>query len=239
MADIRRYEPLVLAVACILPTLVTLVYFVWAAGSTSDVQQAVYVAAKAVQFALPVVWVAMTCRERLGWPRWTYNGLQWGVVFGAMVFAATYLLYTLLSGAPLLEQALDPIREKIAGMGVATPGRFLTLGLFYALFHSLLEEYYWRWFVFDRLKQHIKLGPAIVVSAVAFAAHHVVVLWAYFAHAWWMVVLLAVAVAIGGAFWAWLYHRSGSMWAIWISHLLVDAGIFAVGYHVAAPMFAN
>ena len=37
-------------------------------------------------------------------------------------------------------------------------------------------------------------------------------------------------VATGGAVWAWLYERTGSLWAAWLSHLLVDTAIMAVGY---------
>lgn len=239
MTDIRKFELPVVALACVLPTVVTLAYFVGAAGLASGVQQVVYVGAKAVQFALPIVWAWVACRERIGWPRRDFSGLQWGIAFGVLVFMATNILYVMLLGNPLLQQALEPIREKITGLGVATSTRFLALGVFYSLFHSLMEEYYWRWFVFDRLKQHLKLGPAIAISSLAFAAHHVVVLWAYFAHAPWLVALLAGAVAVGGAFWAWLYHRTGAMMAIWVSHLLVDAGIFAVGYHLAANIFTS
>jgi membrane protease YdiL (CAAX protease family) len=39
-------------------------------------------------------------------------------------------------------------------------------------------------------------------------------------------------VAAGGAVWAWVYHRSGSLLGPWLSHMLVDAGIFLVGYQM-------
>lgn len=45
--------------------------------------------------------------------------------------------------------------------------------------------------------------------------------------------MLTLAVAVGGAFWAWLYHRSGSLLGPWISHMLVDAAIFGVSYQLA------
>jgi membrane protease YdiL (CAAX protease family) len=35
---------------------------------------------------------------------------------------------------------------------------------------------------------------------------------------------------VGGAFWAWLYHRSRSLWGPWLSHALVDATIFVIGW---------
>lgn len=237
--QLRKFDPWMLAIACMLPTFVTLVYFVWAAGSASGVQQGVYVVAKTIQFALPIVWTAVAWRDRIGWPRRSRQGLVLGTAFGVAVAGALWLLYWGLKGQAVLEQALEPIRDKIADIGFGTPGAFIALGVFYSLFHSLFEEYYWRWFVFSGLRRYVKLGWAIVISSLAFAAHHVVVLWAYFAHSPPMAILLALAVAVGGAFWAWLYYRSESIFAVWISHLLVDAGIFALGYHLAGPLLAK
>ena len=73
---------------------------------------------------------------------------------------------------------------------------------------------------------------AAVVSSVAFMAHHVILLGFYFGWTTPWTYLFSVAVAIGGLVWAWLYQRSGSIVAAWLSHLVVDAGIFLVGYDV-------
>jgi membrane protease YdiL (CAAX protease family) len=42
--------------------------------------------------------------------------------------------------------------------------------------------------------------------------------------------LASAAVAVGGAMWAWLYQRSGSIYAPWLSHLLIDAAIFTIAF---------
>ena len=39
-----------------------------------------------------------------------------------------------------------------------------------------------------------------------------------------------MCVAAGGAMWAWLYQRTGTIYSSWISHLLIDAAILIVGY---------
>ena len=76
----------------------------------------------------------------------------------------------------------------------------------------------------------------MLISSLGFMAHHVIVLGFYFGwHSPW-VYLLSLAVAIGGAFWAWLYDRTGSLAGPWLSHMLVDAGIFAVGYRMIGQM---
>jgi uncharacterized protein len=73
-----------------------------------------------------------------------------------------------------------------------------------SLLHSLLEEYYWRWFVFGQLHRLIALWPAIMISALAFMGHHVVVLGVYLTETPRVAWIISAAVAIGGGFWAWL-----------------------------------
>ena len=43
-------------------------------------------------------------------------------------------------------------------------------------------------------------------------------------------VSVACALLVGGAVWAWVYHRTRSLAATWLSHALVDAAILMVGY---------
>src|SRR5262249_22023903 len=106
---------------------------------------------------------------------------------------------------------------------------------FIAVIHSVLEEYYWRWFVFGRLRRLIRPASAAALASLAFMGHHVVVL-AVFIPGWERFFTLALPLAfglgVGGAVWSWLYHRSGSIYAAWISHLIIDASIMAVGYEM-------
>jgi uncharacterized protein len=96
--------------------------------------------------------------------------------------------------------------------------------------HSLLEEYYWRWFLFGGLRRFMPVAAAVVLSSLAFAAHHVILLAVFFGGQALPTILFSVCVAVGGAAWAWIYQRSGSLLGPWLSHLMIDAGIFVVGY---------
>ncbi len=119
---------------------------------------------------------------------------------------------------------------RLAKIGVSSLGVYAVIALFYSLVHSLLEEYYWRWFVFGRLKNHLALWPAIVISSFAFMAHHVVVLSSYFGLANPWTWFFSLSTAFGGGVWAWLYHRTGSIYGPWMSHLIIDAAVFGIGY---------
>jgi membrane protease YdiL (CAAX protease family) len=228
-------ERAVLVFALILPTAVTWLYFVALDGAPAAIQQTAYSIGKIAQFALPVVWVFLICRERPGAGKPDSRGLLLGAAFGLLVAGAMLALYFLwLKPSGHFDLPAAAVREKVKSFGVSSLGAFLVLALFYSTVHSLLEEYYWRWFVFGRLDRWLPLAAAIGISSVGFAAHHVLVLQKYFGWDSPLTWLFAAAIAVGGAGWAWLYRRTHSLYATWLSHALVDAAIFAIGYDVIA-----
>jgi membrane protease YdiL (CAAX protease family) len=62
-------------------------------------------------------------------------------------------------------------------------------------------------------------------------AHHVIVLSQFFPGQFLnAVVPFSLCIGGGGLVWSWLYHRTGSIFSPWLSHLFVDAAVMAVGY---------
>jgi len=255
----HRPEWLALFFACTYPTLLTLVYFIWLASVGSTAQQAAYSIGKIIQFGFPLAWVALVCRQPLRWPKFSTRGLAQGIGFGLLIAAGIFALYFgYFRAAGTFAPAGRKMLTELSGIGVTGPAIYAGVAIFYSLLHSLLEEYYWRWFVFGRMRNFKTAGdcpnfavpgeqngtvpfseaalkfrghwPAIIISSLAFMGHHVVVLGLYFG--WtnpWM-YFFALATAVGGAYWAWLYNKTGSIYGPWASHLLIDAAIFAVGY---------
>lgn len=233
MSSVSPQRRVGLAVALTLPTLITLVYFVWLAESAA----LVYGPLKALQFSLPLVWYWAVRRKEsrspeAASPQWGAS-IAIGVAFGALVAAAGLALFYLwLAPLDVFAAGRGEILAKVETMGLRSPGVFVALAVFYSLIHSFLEEYYWRWFVFRECRAQQSLSLSIVVSSLGFMAHHVLVLSEYFGWASPWTYLLSLSVAIGGAFWAWLYERYGTLIGPWLSHLLIDAMIFAIGYQM-------
>jgi uncharacterized protein len=226
-----------LAFAMLFPTAVAWLYFLALAhggGQVNRWQQLTYAAGKCVQFAFPVVflWAFEGRFPRPGWPR--FAGLLPGLGFGVAVAALIFVLYYgALRHSPLLAETPARVRQKVQEFGVASAESYALFSAIICLAHSLLEEYYWRGFVFGQSRRLLPLAPSLLLSALAFMAHHVLVLSVFLPGQFLSAVVpLSLAIAAGGAVWAWLYERSGSVWSPWLSHLLVDAAIFGVGWEM-------
>jgi membrane protease YdiL (CAAX protease family) len=154
------------------------------------------------------------------------------VGFGLLVAGSGLALYF---GAfrhhHLFRNASVQIAEKIARFGANEASRYFVVVALLTVVHSLLEEYYWRWFVFGGLTAHLAFWPAAVLSSLAFMAYHVIDLSVFFPGKLFSIVLpLGTCVAVGGIAWCWLYSHARSIYAPWISHLIIDAAIMGVGY---------
>lgn len=229
-----------LAFALVFPSLVTAVYFVLLAGPDQSpaVRQSAYGLGKTIQFLFPVFWIALVCRQPIRWGRPTRAGLAEGFAFGLSVSLAMVALYGwVLKPMGVFDGPQKIIEAKIRDLALDTLPRYVATGVFYSLCHSFLEEYYWRWFVFGQLRQRASLGVAVSISSVGFMAHHVILLGTYFGWMSPVTLLFSVAVAVGGAVWAWIYHRAGTLYGPWLSHCLVDAAIFLIGFDLAKEMF--
>ena len=219
--------------AGLFPSLMTWIYFVTFSGNPT--MRVLYPAGKLVQFGFPVVWVALIQGERVRIGRPSWNGLALGIGFGlAILIAAIGIYFGFFKGSIWFAEFPARLREKLGGMGIATPARFGLFAFFISLIHSGLEEYYWRWFFFGQLRRITRPGAAIPLSAIGFMLHHVIVIACYFRPEHWpLVAIFSVAVAIGGCAWAWLYYRTGSIYASWVSHAMVDIALMIIGYDLA------
>ena len=234
-----RASCLALCFAISYPTLFTLVYFIILKDWPPTLQIGTFGIGKALQFLFPLAYVLFILGSRPRRSPRPAAGLGSGLLFGAVVMGVALLFYFLwLDPTGVFEgDPVKQIRSKIEGWGLTLRWKFVLLSLFYALMHSFLEEYYWRWFVFRQLRERISLGWSISISSLGFTAHHVVLLVFYFKESLTTALLFCAAIAVGGGVWAWLYDRHKSLLGPWLSHALVDVAIFIIGYHLVRDMF--
>lgn len=240
-----RYRFAAILFAMTYPTFLTWIYFTALKDSPGIWQQTAFGIGKLIQFGFPAIWIFVVERRSLTGQSFTTRGLGIAALLGIFEIAAGIALYHFwLKPAGLFAGPQQEMLKKLSGFGLDSLLAYAMFATAYSLVHSWLEEYYWRWFVFRELSgEHLEAKQlptrALVISSLAFAAHHVVVLAGYFQ--WdspWTYIFSAI-VAIGGGLFGWLYWHSRSLYAAWLAHAFADAAIFLIGYDLVAASLAK
>ncbi len=160
-----------------------------------------------------------------------------GLDFGLFTVAAILVLYyVFLKGTDLLAETGTIVKTKLDDAGVDSESTYLILAGFLAILHSAFEEYYWRWFIFGRLRTGLPWMLAALISSAGFMLHHIVVLWAYLPgqYGWLLVTLCSLGIGFGGFIWCCIYQYTGSLLGAWIAHLCADLAIMWCGWEIVA-----
>src|SRR5262249_9594342 len=160
-ATLCRERPLVrawpvLALALVYPTAVAWLYFVALPRGRPVAHpslQTTSTMVKVAQFALPVLGLGLL-RPRAGWPAAPrLRDLAAAAGFGLLVAAGMLVLYYgFLRDTTVMTATALRLRRELTEFGLASAGGFAFFAAFITLLHSLLEEDYWRWFVFGVLR---------------------------------------------------------------------------------------
>lgn len=227
-----------LILGMVIPTAITWVYFVWLADSPPRRQQAAYGLGKGMQFLLLAFvlygWLGGEIKRSLGrWKEIRLNywlvGAASGMLIGGSIFAI-YLWLLLPWGA--MESVRDVAKEKLAAYGGNSVLGLAAIGIFYSLVHSGLEELYWRGFIYRGLSGNMPENWALCLSSLGFMSHHVLVLGKFFGYGSTWTYVCSAGVAVGGVIWGVMFRKTKSLWPAWLSHGLVDASLFLIGYHL-------
>ncbi len=229
----RLRDALALTFASIFPLVIGCFYFLVFDDPESPATRLTYGVGKVIQFSFPIAFVWWFEREQIRLTRPTWHGMPLAIGFSVIVAIAMFALYFgVVRHIPAVQnETPEKIHGVVKRFRLDSPLGYLAMGVFLSGIHSLAEEYYWRWFVFGWMRRHMPVALAIVLSGLGFMLHHVVVVGVYFPSNFWTLALpLSFCVAFGGGVWAWIYARSGTLYAPWASHTLIDAAIFGLGY---------
>ncbi|MFM1650598.1 CPBP family intramembrane glutamic endopeptidase [Brevibacillus sp. B_LB10_24] len=147
------------------------------------------------------------------------KGLWVGFSSGILLFAAV-----LIGTRLLLTAGIDGllIRQTLMSWGLSS--RFIWLFAGYiTIVNSLLEEWFWRGFVLERLSVSMPPERSIPLTSLFFSIYHLILGVCLFGWAWGIAITCLVFAV--GAFWGWLGLRYQSIYASWFSHMLADLGL--------------
>jgi membrane protease YdiL (CAAX protease family) len=218
----RRKAWLALALLVPVPSLSVLAGMVLWPGSVAG--KMLFAGGKVWILALPVLWLKYVDRGSFSLSPARKGGFGIGLLSGVGVSALVLLAWFVL-GRGLVDEAVFAGKMKEIGLGSMPV--YLACAAYWILVNSVLEEYVWRWFVYDKCATLVRPAAAVALSALFFALHHFLALQAFISLP--IALLCSVGVFIGGAVWSFLYERYESIWPGYLSHAVVDVCIFGIG----------
>jgi len=196
----------------------------WVAPGT--VGSIAYAIGKLWLYGLPLAWLVVN-RQRLRPSAPPKAGVGAGVLSGIVMGGLVLLIYQLYA---IHRIDTTQLRDLLTANGLGQPLRYVLACCYLAGINALLEEYAFRWFIFEQCRVLTRGAVAAIASALIFTAHHVLVLTAYFD--WDIALLASTGVFAAGVIWSALYLRYQSIWPGYVSHVLVDCAIFIVGWRL-------
>lgn len=153
------------------------------------------------------------------------QGLLWGGLFFILILIPGLLFWSRLGDPALISGLMRQMGYDPRWLGFYFV--FMVIG------NSLLEELYWRGYMWQRFLQSSSPAAAILWTALFYSSYHLLMTVPFLG--WSTGLLLTGAVLAAGLFWGWLRRHSASLWPAIISHALADLAIFYILFFRIVP----
>jgi len=163
----------------------------------------------------------LMCLSLLRFPK---KGFLPALVLGIGVYLVILVGYFLVR--PFFD--FSGIADSLTANAGVTRDNFLAVSLYISFVNSLLEEFFFRGFVFTNLKSRKSIPFAYWFSAAVFAAYHVAMM-----IGWFSPVLFALVMAglmAGAMIFNWLNQRMGTLYISWLVHMFANFAINTIGF---------
>ncbi|MBN1525094.1 MAG: CPBP family intramembrane metalloprotease [Spirochaetales bacterium] len=219
--NIKQTKLPVLLIALFLPAVITTIYMlflkdtVW--GNILMIFQIVWLAGWPLLRGQPsqIITEIKNCKKKI-------QSIAAGIISGIILFGVLFAGYQFFKN--------DLLQYASRGYGEADLAAlrqlFFVYALFGCVFNTLIEELYWRRFVFGKLEQKTNTIVAAVVSAICFGIHHYIML--VFIFSLFYVLLIGTLIVVAGFIWNILFSKYKTIIPGWISHAFVVAMLMIV-----------
>lgn len=160
--------------------------------------------------------------------RFRREGLLPALGLGAAVYALILGGYFLLRGWIDFSGIVDSLSS---GAGV-NKNNFLFVSLYISFINSLLEEFFFRGFLFTNLKSSSTRRFAYIFSSLMFALYHVAMMIGWFHPA--ITLLLIAGLMVGGMIFNFLNEKQENICTSWLVHMFANFAINTIGFILMA-----
>lgn len=160
--------------------------------------------------------------DLLGIRHVSFKSLKIGLIIGGFSFISLIILGVLF--APMID--FESLRLELSEKLHVTRSVFLFIALYITFVNSLLEEIFFRGFIYLSIsKDYEKLG---MFSAFLFGFYHMAMFQTWFST--WLVGLCVAGLIGVGLFFNWVNKRSKTFVNSWVIHIIADSAIMIFAY---------
>lgn len=151
-----------------------------------------------------------------------------GMILAISLGGGIYIFLVL--GYFLISQFVDfsGIVSVLAQNAGVTKDNFLSISLYISFINSLLEEFFFRGFLFLQLKGLWNRKWAYMFSALAFSLYHCAMMIGWFS--WWMFGLILLGLFAAGLLFDLLDDKQETIYTSWLPHMFANFAINTIGF---------
>lgn len=149
--------------------------------------------------------------------------LSYSLILGIGVYLVILITYFILKDFIDLSNIIEML-DKDASVN---KDNFLRIALYISFVNSLLEEFFFRGFLFLNLKRISGRSFAYIISALLFSLYHVAIMGNWFNPILFIVAMIGLFT--GALIFNYLNEKSGNIFNSWIVHMMANLSINTVG----------
>ena len=104
------------------------------------------------------------------------------------------------------------------------------IGLYIIIFNSLLEEYFWRGFLFAKLDKILKPWQAYLITGIAFSFHHVMFYYNWFNLGFF--VLVTFGLTVYALIMNYVFKKYQDLFSCWYVHIFADIAQIFIAFKI-------
>jgi len=151
------------------------------------------------------------------------KSIGYSILLGLGIYLGILAAYFVLKSFIDLSNIMDMLDKKAN----VHKGNFIWIALYISLINSLLEEFFFRGFIFLNLKRIRGRKFAYLVSAFAFSIYHVAIMGSWFNPVLFIVAMIGLFV--GALIFNYLNEKEENIYNSWIVHMMANLSINTVG----------
>ncbi|SDN08362.1 CPBP family intramembrane glutamic endopeptidase [Tenuibacillus multivorans] len=152
--------------------------------------------------------------------------LAYGFSLGIVSMVIIILAYVILQDFIQAETIILDLRERLN----ITFETYIFIALYITFGNSLLEEFYFRGFIFLKFYQSDYKLLGYIFSSGLFAVYHVAIFATWFDI--WLIGLALIGLFTVGIVFCWLNTKTNNFLNSWILHICADIAVVSIGFYL-------